>query len=392
MKINKYKATSLKVCGIVFVLFFQNSLPREDVILNIQSLLSNDLVYGTYSPFRNDLYSRKRALLPIKLSSGQWDAEEMSDIVNSAEEVEILKEVMYGFEEKDTLIKFKGVLEKDLRSTIPPMNLYLFSNSNDNPAANFLSKTTQKDTTIVIPPTTQGDYQCGFHAVMNMLIIQQYLIGNLSDAYRLKNIFSSVTRDILNPLKTPLLYDNSWLKLWGFGAMGMFLEFLIANLQTYEDLKKYVTELPNNLRPKDSKYNMLKREVLALWGKNKKKKRPFYYFKIYYGRHDKKHKKYFRQYPSARNFGSLYLHEKKEGRSIRLGRDVKAIKYILDESRKKQKIIAIPIIVREQGHNYALVIAQNKEGKRVYVLTDSLYLESNRDTSFVKDLAEELRQ
>ena len=395
MKINKYKTTTLRICGIAFVLFFQNSVSKEDVILNIQSLLSNDLVYGTYSPFRNNLYSRKDQPLQMNLSSGQLDVEKMTDGIESAEEAEILEEVFYGFEEKDILTKFKAVLEKDLRSTVSPMNLYLFSHSNDNPIADFLSKTTQKDTIIVIPPATQGDYQCGFHAVMNMLIIQQYLIGNLSDAYKLKNIFSSVTRDILNPLRTPFLYDNSWLKVWGFGAMGTFLEFLIANLQTYEDLKKYVIELPNNLRPKHSKYNRFKSEVLALWRKGKKyieRKRPFYYFKIYYGQHDKKYKKYFKQYPSARNFGSLYFHEKKEGRSIKLGRDVEAIKYILDECRKKQKIIALPIIVREQRHSYALVIAQNKEGKRVYVLTDSLYLESNRDASLVKDLAEELRQ
>lgn len=191
--------------------------------------------------------------------------------------------------------------------------------------------------------------------------------------------------------------------MWGFGAMGTFLEFLVSNLQTYDDLKRYVDGLPSHATINYTRHNAVGKiyygGILPLWEalkryvqKYTKTRGPFYYFKIYYGQHDKKDKKYFKQYPFARNFGSLYFHEKKEGRSIRLGRDAKTIKYILDECRKKRQVIAIPVVVREQQHNYALVIAQNEDGKRMYVLTDSAYLESNRDRSLVKNLAEELRQ
>jgi len=204
----RYMRVFLAIGGILFfALYSHNKISQEDIILNIQSLLSNDLVYGTHSPFRHNLYSRKEIPLPVTLSSGQLKienvcGENVSDTAKHAEEVEILEQVVLSrFEKEDTLKKFKSILEKDLRGKISPMNLSLVSSSRNNPIRDFLSTTLQEDTIIVIPPTEQGDTQCGFHAVMNMLIIQQYLVGNFSDVYKLKNIFFQLRMIFLIQIK-----------------------------------------------------------------------------------------------------------------------------------------------------------------------------------------------
>lgn len=163
---------------------------------------------------------------------------------------------------------------------------------------------------------------CGFHAVMNMLLMHQYLLGGFETLDDIKDLYNSIVSSDW--------YDSPSLEWWKINQIDEFLQ---------------------NLTPES-----------------------FNYFKIEYSHH-----------VSTTPYGTIF---NKQG--VQLDQDLSELKNLLKSYKDKKQPVVIPFIVYESHHNYSLVVGQDAQGKKVYVLMDSYY-DSNRSESLVKALAQALK-
>lgn len=215
---------------------------------------------------------------------------------------------------------------------LPQINGHMYTYDKHVPLNSLLNNYSSHYYILTPNRLNQTGVQCGFHAVMNMLIMQHYLLGKFDVVQD--------TRECYEAVISSFWYNDYVFGWWNIDEIDHYLSLLILQFASQDTI--------NN--------------------------KGFYYYKIQYDAHNYHNK--------------IGTHFTRQGNE--LTSPIEHYKNIFNKALQEGKAIALPFIIYEQGHNYSLVIGQDITGKKIYVLMDSYY-NSNRAETLVKELAELLK-
>lgn len=222
----------------------------------------------------------------------------------------------------------------------------------------------------------QGDIGCGFHAIMNMILLQQYLIGETENVLQ------------LNALYKTLLYSEEYNKnytsgkgvyfgAWNHEKQHGFMELLINQLSnpkyTHQKAikKRFPEGLLDNIAPIDAGLCKIN-NVTELQDNN------FTYFtKIIPPPFDDSSDDSSDESSDDMSddmSGESNSEIIKDYKNSELKEPYKKIASLLQKYKQQKKACAIPFILLERFHKFAMVIGQSSEGKRVYYVIESTVL------------------